>query len=352
MTGSNHLWRYLVALLPLGLAACGYAEWPPREEMPRNVNQPQSGSQAFVGASAVIVGKGDTVYALSRRHKVPMRAIIETNNLQAPFTLHVGQRIVLPRGKIHTVKRGDTLNQIALNYDVDSYELARLNGLRPPYVIRVGETLALPGNADATTRTVAVSPNAGNTPQPSSTAPKTVTSAPVKPPVWSSPPKQTASAQKPSPAAQPVRVPPPPPKSGSGFIWPVKGKIISRFGVKPKGLKNDGVNIQAGRGTPVLAAENGVVAYAGNELRGFGNLLLIKHAGGWVTAYAHNEELLVKRGQKLKRGQKIATVGSTGNVATPQLHFEIRKGKTARDPSKYLTGRADISRWSSLAEPA
>ena len=125
-------------------------------------------------------------------------------------------------------------------------------------------------------------------------------------------------------------------KKKLGFIWPVEGKIISHFGVKAKGLRNDGVNIKAGRGTAVRAAETGVVVYAGNELRGFGKLLLVKHVGGWITAYAHNNELLVKRGQKLKRGQKIATVGSTGNVSTPQLHFEIRLGKVAKNPKRFV----------------
>ena len=337
MTSSGSIYRFLACLLlPLGLAACGYAEWPPRDRIPRDVNRPASSPSAFVGASAVIVGKGDTVYALSRRHRVPMRAIIEANGLQAPYTLRVGQRVKLPRGKTHTVAKGDTLSQIALRYDVDSYEVARLNGLRPPYLIRIGETLSLPGNSTGAVQTVAVSPNAGKVPAPTVSAPKT----PAKPPAWSSPPKSVKTATVKKAQTRPVRIPPPPPKSGSGFIWPVKGKVISSFGAKPKGLRNDGVNIKAALGTPVVASENGVVAYAGNELRGFGNLLLIKHQGGWITAYAHNNQILVKRGQKLKRGQKIATVGSTGNVTTPQLHFEIRKGKKAQDPRKYIRGRA------------
>jgi murein DD-endopeptidase MepM/ murein hydrolase activator NlpD len=133
-------------------------------------------------------------------------------------------------------------------------------------------------------------------------------------------------------------VPRPPAASGKGFIGPVRGRVISGFGAKAKGLRNDGINIAAARGTPVVAAENGVVAYAGNELRGFGNLLLIKHAGGWVSAYAHNDTVLVKRGQKVGKGQKVATVGSTGSVKSPQLHFEMRRGRTAKDPRKYLRG--------------
>jgi murein DD-endopeptidase MepM/ murein hydrolase activator NlpD len=113
--------------------------------------------------------------------------------------------------------------------------------------------------------------------------------------------------------------------------------VVSRFGAKAKGLHNDGINIATRRGVLVRAADNGVVAYAGNELRGFGNLLLIKHSGGWVTAYAHNQVLLVKRGQTIKKGQSIARVGSTGTVNKPQLHFELRKGKLAVDPQKYLS---------------
>ena len=128
----------------------------------------------------------------------------------------------------------------------------------------------------------------------------------------------------------------PPAITGKGFLWPVKGKVLSSYGGKSAGLQNDGINISAPRGAPVRAAENGVVAYSGNELRGFGNLLLLKHTGGWITAYAHNDTLLVKRGDKIKKGQTIAKVGSSGSVQNPQLHFELRKGKKAIDPIKYL----------------
>jgi murein DD-endopeptidase MepM/ murein hydrolase activator NlpD len=129
----------------------------------------------------------------------------------------------------------------------------------------------------------------------------------------------------------------PPPRSGKGFAWPVRGKIVSRFGTKPDGRHNDGINIAVSKGAPVRAADNGVVVYAGSELKGYGKLVLIRHSGGWVTAYAHNDQLLVDRGQKVKAGQVIARAGSTGSVSDPQLHFEIRRGADAVDPQRFLT---------------
>ena len=119
--------------------------------------------------------------------------------------------------------------------------------------------------------------------------------------------------------------------------WPVKGRVISEFGPKSNGMKNEGINIAVPEGTGVRAAEGGVVAYAGNELKGYGNLVLIRHQGGWVTAYAHNKELFVKRGDTVNRGDVIAKAGQTGSVSSPQLHFEVRKGATAMDPIKFLS---------------
>lgn len=288
-------------VLAVGLfpAACGWVEVG---SGPRLASAPPTSDSRFVNASAVIVGRGDTLYAISKRHNVPMRAIIEANSLTPPYVLQVGQRIVLPRGRHHVVQRGDTLSLIAQHYDVDMYALARTNGLKSPYVIHPGQKLVLPGKS-------------------------------YLPPI-----QTTTATQKVASKAAPktTRLPPPPPASGRGFVWPLRGQVISTFGGKDKGLRNDGINIAAPRGAPVRAALNGVVAYAGNELRGFGNLLLVKHDNGWITAYAHNDELLVKRGATVTRGQAIARVGSTGSVTRPQLHFEVRKGKRPVDPVRYL----------------
>lgn len=130
------------------------------------------------------------------------------------------------------------------------------------------------------------------------------------------------------------------PRNGSGpqFRAPVRGRVISSFGPKPGGTRNDGVNFAVPEGTGVRAAEDGTVAYAGNELKGYGNLVLIKHQDGYVTAYAHNSELMVKRGDTVRRGQIIAKAGQSGGVNSPQLHFEIRKGSQPVDPSQYVAG--------------
>ena len=191
-------------------------------------------------------------------------------------------------------------------------------------------------------------------PPPAPAAARPVPRIPVKPPQAAVPapappppaavPAPPAAVPPPSVAAKPPAIETPEPRSSGRFQWPVRGTILSEFGPKPGGLHNDGLNISAPKGTPVVAAENGVVAYAGNELRGFGNLLLIRHADGWMSAYAHLDEMTVDRGATVKRGQKIGTVGSTGNVSSPQLHFELRKSNRAMDPRDHLSGERRVSR--------
>ena len=348
MSLSSRARGVLAVLAALSLNGCGYAEWPPRYSRPADVNRPvraqaetpkapQTAALAFRNASAVIVGEGDTVYALSRRHGVSTRAIIEANTLKPPFHLIVGQRIVLLRYPEHRVASGDTLIKIAQTYDVGMHETARLNDLEPPYTIFVGQRLRLPRAGALETARAAARPKPvtkAAAPAKSTPPPRAKASSPASPPL-----RTVAAAPRPAKAARPAAsraIPKPPPASGRGFRWPIQGRVLSNFGAKGKGFHNDGINIAAPRGTPIQAAEHGVVVYAGNELRGFGNLLLIKHAGGWVTAYAHADKLLVARGDKVRKGQKVATVGTTGSVTRPQLHFEIRKGKRAREPRKHL----------------
>jgi murein DD-endopeptidase MepM/ murein hydrolase activator NlpD len=257
--------------------------------------------------TSVSVQKGDTLYSISKRYDVPLKDLIETNNLRAPYTLNVGQTLRLPTTRYHVVQKGDTLYSISRQYNVDMTTLTQKNRLQPPYTLNVGQKLALSGSLSSSGSSTSTY-----------TAQKTTTATAAKSTVKSTPVQTPVKARK------------------TKFQWPVQGKVISGFGVIGKGRKNDGINISAARGTTVKAADKGTVAYAGNELKGFGNLILIKHSDGWITAYAHNEKLLVKKGQTVLKGEKIATVGSTGGVNAPQLHFEVRAGKKAVNPKQYL----------------
>ncbi len=206
--------------------------------------------------------------------------------------------------RTHVVKPGETVYRISTMYKVEQSDLKSANGIGPDNSLRVGQRLAIPGDQPRTTR---------------------VAAAPARP-----------SSGAPTPRNKPP-LPTPPPVTGD-FIWPAEGRIISRFGPKADGLHNDGINIAVPEGTPVRAAQSGVVAYAGNELRGYGNLLLVRHSNGWMTAYAHNGELLVQRGATVTKGQTIALAGRTGSVQTAQVHFEIRRGSQALDPIKAMSG--------------
>jgi murein DD-endopeptidase MepM/ murein hydrolase activator NlpD len=253
-----------------------------------------------VGAVTYRVLAGDTLYGVARRFAVPVRGLIDANALEPPYGLRVGQVLRVPSPRRHRVAAGDTLYGVARRYGIEPSRIVSLNRIAAPYAIAPGQSLVLPAAAPAA----------------ASTAPPQPLAAPA--------------------ARALAAIPAPPPRAGGKFLWPVQGRTIAGYGRKRDGLHNDGINIAAPRGAAVRAADNGVVAYAGNELRGFGNLILVKHAGGWVTAYAHTQDFQVRRGQTVRRGQPIARIGSSGNVATPQLHFEIRKGTRSVDPTRFL----------------
>lgn len=293
-----------------------------------------SPGSAPAAESTITVGAGDTLYSIARRHNVPLRAVIDANAVAPPYRLQVGQELTLPVPRLHVVRRGDTVYGIARRYDIGMRALIKSNGIRPPYTIAVGQRLILP-LAEPKTASQRARPSTGSSGtafSPPAPAAKASPGADAKP--GGSPP--TA----PSVESRGQRRDVPPAGAGRAFLWPVRGTLVSGFGAKPGGLYNDGINIAAPRGTEVAAAANGVVAYAGNELRGYGNLLLIRHVGGWMTAYAHNDVILVRRGDVVERGQAIAQVGDSGAVTTPQLHFEIRRGARAVNPQKFLDGRA------------
>ena len=275
-----------------------------------------------------VVQRGETVYGIAQRYDVSTRALIERNSLRPPYLLAAGYQLQLPAAQVHIVRRGDTLYAISRQYGVDTASLARANRLRSPYTIHVGQRLFLPfgtrpGTASAPRTQVAGVRPTRNTRTPAATV---------------APDASSSVSGVPRPRPKPVfrPAPPVPQRDAGGFIWPVDGRVLSSFGAKASALHNDGLNIAAPMGAPVRAADNGVVAYAGNQIRGFGNMLLIKHSDGLITAYAHADKLLVARGDVVSRGQVIARVGKTGGVDAPQLHFEVRQGSRAVDPRKFL----------------
>lgn len=301
--------------------------------------------------ATVTVRRGDSLYKIGRRYNVRLRAMIDANNLKPPYTIFPGQKLRMPVTGVHIVARGETVYQIAQRYGAEPGTLVRLNRISPPYRLSTGQRLVLPSGAKAVSQTASnrpAAPRAGSrSARPSTSsnvrnpAPQRSARSTVTRPKTAPPPRKVLPAERVEVKRAPsisASVKPPPPSRG-GFIWPVNGRLLSKFGALGKGLQNDGINILARRGTPVRAIQNGVVAYSGNELRGFGNLLLVKHAGGWISAYAHNDKLLVKTGQRVRRGQVISHVGSTGSVDKPQLHFELRRQNRAVDPERYLGRR-------------
>jgi len=289
--------------------------------------------------------QNDTLYSISKRYKLPMRDIITANELNAPYHLKIGQRLKLPPPRNYVVRGGDTLHSIALLFDVSKSEMVRLNSLQDPYKVYDGQNLRIPP------------PVIKSKPQPKTKPRKTGQGIPVqiasvdqpevitpnaKPKTSSNvvkPGQKPTSITKPQTKSKPVKVTSrTPARASSKFLKPVRGNIISSYGSKPDGRHNDGINIAAAKGAAVKAAENGVVVYVGNDLKGTGNLILIRHADRWMSAYAHLDKATVKRGQTIKRGDKIGTVGSTGSVDKPQLHFELRRGTKALNPKAYMAG--------------
>ena len=334
----------LVAFLMLFLAACGQQRHGGQAPMINGgTGERVERAPVAVDRPATIqVRKGDSLYRIAKRYRVGLRSIIDANNLKPPYMIFPGQKLKMPVSGVHVAARGETIYQIARRYGTEPGTLVRINRIAPPYRLTPGQRIVLPSGASqnvARTQPAPAPQTQARTPSPRRVEkPSSATPQPARKVL----PSERVVVKR-APRISPSVKPPPP--SRGGFIWPVSGRLLSRFGTLGKGLQNDGINILARRGTPVRAIQNGVVAYSGNELRGFGNLLLIKHSGGWISAYAHNDKLLVRTGQRVKRGQVISRVGSTGSVDKPQLHFELRRENRAVDPERYLGRRtAQINR--------
>lgn len=373
---------------------------PPAAPVREIPTPPAVASAPAVAAKGEIVEiqQGDTLYGLSKKHKVSISELMTVNDLKSP-ALKPGQKLHLPAGKrvaangpqrplarseplsptpqagrstavstavpanggtswqgTYTIKSGDSLYAIAKQNKIQLAELQAANGIvdarkvKPGTVIRVpgagsqasASVSAPPANASAVASAAQDSATQMAGPQP------TILNAPRVASIGDTPlsttvPSAIGPASTPEPTVQvkPVSVASTTPapssaKSGAKLRWPVKGKVIAGFGPRADGTHNDGVNLSVPLGSEVHAAEAGTVAYAGSELKGYGNLILIRHDNGWVTAYAHNDQLLVKRGDKIQRGQVVAKAGKTGTVDQPQVHFELREGSKPIDPTPYM----------------
>ncbi|MBR1220098.1 peptidoglycan DD-metalloendopeptidase family protein [Bradyrhizobium sp. U87765 SZCCT0131] len=321
---------------------------------------PRSVAAAPAAGTAIIVGTSDTVDVLARRYNVSPAAILQANRLSGPRALQPGQRLIIPHptvaaaaapppalapapatraatvpGTVHVVNRGDTLMSIARRNNVPLSQLAKANNLPANSQLKVGMKINVPA------RTAEAAPVAAQPAAPAVADARPVAApaaAPAK--VASVEPTQKALLANPTaPVAEAEPVKAADATSGlPSFRWPVRGRVITAYGAKNNGKQNDGINVAVPEGTPIKAAEDGVVAYSGSELKGYGNLVLVRHSNGYVTAYAHASELMVKRGETIKRGQVIAKSGQTGEVGSPQLHFEIRKGSSPVDPLQFLNG--------------
>jgi murein DD-endopeptidase MepM/ murein hydrolase activator NlpD len=316
--------------------------------------------------TTIIVGTSDTLDLLARRYHVTPAAILQANGYRGPRALSPGQQLIIPRESatavagpapalapaapatrpvvaagappaVHFVNRGDTLLSIARHNHIPVAELARANGLDPQAKLKLGARLTVP--AKTATAAPVAQPAAIAAAQPAAALAPPATKMAA---VTAGPPQSARLAQATTKVEEPSAESPVKAAEATGalptFRWPVRGKVITSYGAKTNGKSNDGINLAVPEGTPIKAAEDGVVAYSGNELKGYGNLVLVRHANGYVTAYAHASELLVKRGDTIKRGQVIAKSGQSGEVGSPQLHFEIRKGSTPVDPLQFLNG--------------
>ena len=327
------------------------------------------------------VGRHESLATIARRTGVSVSALARLNHLRKPYHVHPGARLKLPARRYYVVKSGDTLYSISRRFGVDPSDLSAFNSIGLGRPIRSGQKLYMPDEAvesaareapEAAPETATerpsrrsrapsyTSPYVPYTPQPSYQAPIPSTPPEQTPSNQAAPPIEVPPAQTPgAPALQPFqlvpeRPPTPPPAQPGGrstiiqtspppsaaevvaagrgkFVWPTDGTLISVFGSKPDGQRNDGLNIAADAGQPVRAAADGQVVYAGDQVPSFGNLVLVKHDGGWVTAYAHMSKILVRNRDQVVQGQELGEVGQTGSVDRPQLHFEIRYAASPKD---------------------
>lgn len=285
-----------------------------------------------VSASSYIVRPGDTLRAIGAMTGAGSEMLAIENDLAPPYTLYPGQPLRIPAGLYHRVGAGETGIGIAHAYGADWGEIITINALAEPYILRVGQRLRLPNDAramppgpvDVGARAAAFTLDIDDI----VTGSQPALAARGRPAAGSAAPRQPVTTAIADPAHFAGR-----------FEWPLNGAIIAHFGALAPGKVSDGINIAAAAGTPIRAAANGVVAYAGDQIAVYGGLILINHGGGWVSAYGHAGRIDVKRGQSVRTGDVIGRAGATGQVQTSQLHFQLRKNRIPIDPMKQLPPR-------------
>ncbi len=273
------------------------------------------------------VRRGDHLDAIARDLDTTRAVLVEANKLKRPDALNPGQRLKVPIEKVYLVQSGDTVFAVAKRFDLSVADLADLNAISETHKLRAGDQLALPSVFHDNGPVMAAPLRASLRPAPYTYRPS--------PPNTGSYIRQGGPYPPAIAAAGPALTDAQVMAAGRGrFVWPVTGDILSTFGVKDVGRSNDGIDVKAPQGSVVHAAAAGDVVYAGDQVPGFGNLVLVKHADGWVTAYAHLDRVSVKMRQNVTQGEEIGQVGQSGGVSEPQLHFEVRYAPTPTDKAR------------------
>ncbi|WP_443025633.1 peptidoglycan DD-metalloendopeptidase family protein [Sphingomonas sp. PB2P12] len=291
--------------------------------------RPVSADAKTISETTYLVQPGDTLNRVANRSGASLEAIARANDLDSPYTIEAGERLTIPGGRYHQVRRGETGIAIARAYGVEWSRIVAANALVEPYVLRADQRILIPGAPD------------GGTPSASERA--RAFTLDIDDILTGGEPALASNQAPAKPIATPRRVLPsnavvtaPARLASGGFLWPVDGRVVKRFGPGASGERNDGIKIAVPMSTPIHAAADGVVAYVGDGIAALGGLVIIKHGGGWTSVYGHASKLLVQRGQSVKRGQTVALSGDTGFADRPELHFELRKGRTPVDPTSQL----------------
>ena len=326
-------------------------------------------SEKEISKDAVIVQQGETLYSIAKKNGVPLRDLIDTNNLEPPYALKAGSAIKIPFPNYHESREGETLYSISRMYDMKVNDVIALNNLKFPYPIYPGDKIKIVKDKNKKSEKnpqLASDSKAKkeNNIKPSEEKAKEIVEKKNSKEIekYGFKPSEVralelAKRNDSSRTAQNIINPSkneivetklsinkPIDKDSikkianktNRFSWPVRGEVISKFGPKSAGLYNDGINIKAKDGQAVSSSEDGIVAYVGSELKGYGNLVIVKHSGGWISAYAHLKNSAGAIGQKISKGQRIGNVGNSGKVKFPQLYFGLRKGRDAVNPENYL----------------